>query len=98
MAPVYQRHRMGGFFMALNIKNEETHRLASELAEATGTTLTEAVTRAVRDAVSRTRTEVDVDAIVSEVAEIQRFVAELPDRDTREPDEILGYDPRGLPG
>jgi len=30
------------------------------------------------------------------VAEIQRFVAELPDRDPRSPEEILGYDEEGL--
>lgn len=83
--------------MALNIKNDEAHRLASELAKATGTTLTDAVTEAVRDAVARTRPEADAEALMNEVAEIQHFVAELPDRDTRTPDEILGYDESGLP-
>jgi hypothetical protein len=34
--------------MALNIKSDEAHRLARELAEARGTTLTEAVTDALR--------------------------------------------------
>lgn len=33
----------------------------------------------------------------AEVAEIQRFVASLPTRDSRSADEILGYDGFGLP-
>nr|WP_295663071.1 type II toxin-antitoxin system VapB family antitoxin [Polymorphobacter sp.] len=35
--------------MHLNIKNDETHALASRLAAATGESLTQAVTEAVRD-------------------------------------------------
>ena len=38
--------------MSLNIKNEETHCLARELAELTGETLTVAVTVAVRERLS----------------------------------------------
>lgn len=34
---------------------------------------------------------------MTEVARIQRFVASLPDLDTRSPDELLGYDENGLP-
>jgi hypothetical protein len=34
----------------------------------------------------------------AQVADIQQFVRSLPDRDTRSPDEILGYDDTGLPG
>jgi hypothetical protein len=30
------------------------------------------------------------------VREIQRLVAALPDRDRRSPEEIIGYDERGL--
>jgi hypothetical protein len=39
----------------------------------------------------------DPDLLLAEVADIQRFVAELPDRDRRSPDEILGFDAAGLP-
>ena len=38
--------------MPLNVKNEEAHRLARELAELTGQSITEAVTRARKDAVA----------------------------------------------
>jgi len=83
--------------MALNIKNPRTERLAHLLAEATGESLTEAVTVALQErlaAVSRAR---DVDGIIRSVERIQAMVAALPVRDSRTPDEILGYDEFGLP-
>jgi antitoxin VapB len=43
--------------MSLNIKNEETVHLARELAEATGETVTAAVTEAVRERLERIRRE-----------------------------------------
>jgi antitoxin VapB len=43
--------------MALNIKNEETHQLARELARRTGETMTAAVTTAVRERLERVRRE-----------------------------------------
>ncbi|MSO75763.1 MAG: transcription factor [Alphaproteobacteria bacterium] len=43
--------------MGLNIKNEETHRLARELASLTGESLTAAVTEAVRERLERMRGE-----------------------------------------
>jgi len=41
--------------MSLNIKNEETHRLAQELAKLTGESMTAAVTEAVRERLERLR-------------------------------------------
>lgn len=41
--------------MSLNIKNEETHKLAQQLAKITGESLTEAVTTAVRERLERVR-------------------------------------------
>lgn len=84
--------------MALNIKNDEAHRMARELAESRGTNLTEAVTSALRALLDATVEASEPDVLLAEVAEIQRFVADLPDCDTRSPDEILGYDDAGLPG
>lgn len=84
--------------MALNVKNPETHRLAQELAETTGTSLTDAVTEALRESLAARRGRGSFELLWAEVTEIQRFVADLPDRDTRSADEILGYDQHGLPG
>jgi len=39
--------------MAINIKNDETHRLAHELASLTGESLTQAVTTAIRERLDR---------------------------------------------
>lgn len=41
--------------MAMNIKNKEAHRLAAELAGLLGVSMTEAVTRALRDALERVK-------------------------------------------
>jgi antitoxin VapB len=41
--------------MSLNIKNEEAHRLARELARATGESMTAAVSEAIRERLERVR-------------------------------------------
>jgi antitoxin VapB len=43
--------------MSLNIKSEEAHRLAQELARLTGESMTAAVTQAVRERLDRVRRE-----------------------------------------
>ena len=83
--------------MALNIKNPEAHRLAQELAERTGASLTDVVTEALRQRLTTVARLEAGDLLDAEVAEIQTFVASLPDRDARTADEILGYDSFGLP-
>lgn len=83
--------------MALNIKNDEAHDLAKRLAETRGTSLTEAVTEALRRMVGEEERATEPNVLIGAIEGIQRFVADLPDRDCREPDDILGYDDRGLP-
>jgi antitoxin VapB len=83
--------------MALNIRNPETERLAEVLARLTGETKTEAVTRALRDRLERLRRERSERRLADELDEIARHCAGLPVRDGRTPEEILGYDERGLP-
>ena len=84
--------------VSLNIKNLEAHRLARELAEATGESLTEAVTASLRERLASVQRHSEPAGLESAVAEIQDFVTALPDRDPRCAEEILGYDERGLPG
>jgi antitoxin VapB len=43
--------------MSLNIKNEEAHKLARQLAEATGESMAVAVTKAVRERLHRVQVE-----------------------------------------
>jgi antitoxin VapB len=84
--------------MALNIRSPEAERLAAALARLTGETKTQAVIQALRDRLTRLRRERAGRRLVDELDEIARHCAGLPVKDARRPDEILGYDERGLPG
>lgn len=83
--------------MALSIKDPEADRLARELAARTGETLTEAVVVALRERLARTTGRGGVVPLHEELAAIRRRCASLPMVDRRAPEEILGYDERGLP-
>ena len=85
--------------MALNIKNEEAHRLAQELAKATGRSMTQVVTDALREAHIRhqRRTRAEIENVVSRLDAISERYAQLPDLDSRFAEEVLGYDESGLP-
>lgn len=83
--------------MALNIRNHETERLATELAALTGETKTRAVTEALKERLDReTRRKRSTAAIVARLTEIGKHCAALPVLDDRSPDEML-YDEDGLP-
>ena len=83
--------------MALNIRNPEAERLASELARRTGETKTEAVIKALRDRLGRVRRGRPRRRLADELDEIAKHCSKLPVRDDRSADAILGYDERGLP-
>lgn len=83
--------------MALQIDSAEAEFLAHELAKATGESVAEAVTVALRERLATMRSRIRRDLLHTDVAKIQAFVASLPERDTRTEDEILGYDEFGLP-
>jgi antitoxin VapB len=81
----------------LNIRNEETERLANALAKLTGETKTEAVTRALRERLERLRRTRARRRLADELDEIAVHCSSLPVRDTRTDDQIMGYDENGLP-
>ena len=83
--------------MALNIKNAIAERLARELANETGESLTDAVISALESRLSAIRRVRDSRPIAADVAEIQAFVRAQPERDSRTAEQILGYDNFGLP-
>ncbi len=83
--------------MHLNIKNDEAHRLASELARLTGENMTKAVTLAIRERLEREKRRRGREGVAERLMEIGRRCAALPTMDDRTPDEILGYDEHGLP-
>lgn len=83
--------------MPLNIKNPEADRLARELADATGETLTRTVIVSLRERLERVRGRRYGEGLREDVARIQERLAGLPRRDRRSDDEIVGYDEHGLP-
>jgi antitoxin VapB len=82
--------------MALSIKTEEADRLARELAAATGETLTDAVTNALRERLDRVRSSTRMD-IAERLNRLSLEYSAMPIADDRTPEEILGYDQNGLP-
>jgi len=80
-----------------SIKHPEADRLARELARRTGETITEAVTLAIRDRLQRIRARKPGRSLVDELDEIARHCAALPVLDDRSPEDIIGYDERGVP-
>jgi len=83
--------------MSLNIKNEETHKLAHELSKATGESMTEAVTRAVRERLDRIRRETE-GGLSTRLIEIGKDCAAHMKEPFRSVDHgSLLYDDEGLP-
>lgn len=79
--------------MVLSIKSAAADRLARELAELTGESITEAVVESLRarlDAERRRQRDRGLDDI------IERF-QQLPRLDERESEDVIGYDEHGLP-
>ena len=84
--------------MGLNIKNEETCRLASELANLTGDTMTAAITMALRERLERERRLRSAETRLREMRAIAERCANLlgPGPSAVEHGDVL-YDERGLP-
>ena len=81
--------------MTLNVKNPETTRLIRELAQATGESMTQALTTAVRERLDRIRATGEADPVWAIVSELRgRLPAGHLDQDL----DALLYDPTtGLP-
>ena len=84
--------------MGLNIWNEETCRLARELARLTGETMTGAIAVALGERLERERRRRDADALGRDLRAIGRRCAGLlgPGPSAGEHGDLL-YDERGLP-
>jgi len=83
--------------VALSFKDEETDRLARALAKLTGETLTDAVRGALAERLERERLRRgDARALADRLLAIGKHCAELPDLDSRTPEEIVGYDESGM--
>jgi antitoxin VapB len=83
--------------MALNIKDPTTDRLARELADLTGESITVAVGNALKDRFERLSGSVPSEKRAEEMIRIARQAAALPVINSHSEDEILGYGDDGLP-
>lgn len=83
--------------MPLSIKHPEADRLARELAETTGETLTEAVLLALRERLERVIGRRRDHGLRDDVSRMQARIARLPILNDRPDEALLGYDTDGLP-
>lgn len=84
--------------MALNIKDPKTDRLARQLSEVTGESITVAINVAVKDRLERIVGAVPSHRRLREINRIAEEAATLPVRDRHTAEDILGYNQHGLPG
>lgn len=82
--------------MSLNIKDAKTDKLAREVAELAGESITKAIRRALEERREKLKRQRRRRSLAQELDEIGARCAALPDLDKRSPDEILGYDKKGL--
>jgi antitoxin VapB len=83
--------------MALNIKDPETDRLARELAEATGETITVAARVALAERLARVRARRDAAGRAAELDAIVQRGRARAILDERTAEDVVGYDQHGLP-
>ena len=83
--------------MALNIKDDETDRLARELAQVTGESITVATRTALAERLARVRRSARRNHPADTVHDIIERGRRRPNLDDRSEAEILGYDAHGIP-
>ena len=84
--------------MSLNIKNEQTHQLARELAQLTGETMTGAITIALREKLDRERRERSAEARIQKLRAIRKRCRRLlKDGPSAVEHGDFLYDESGLP-
>ena len=79
--------------MTINIKNAEADKLARELSEITGETITEAVIKSLAERLEREKNRQTTSVpLQEELLSIAKRYQALPTLDNRTEEEILGYD------
>lgn len=81
--------------MSLNVKDPEAHRLAQAIAQATGETMTRAVTEALRERYERLQRR-DPETLAADIRAIAKRAAAHIKRPYLDHAELL-YDEHGLP-
>ena len=83
--------------MPLSIKNETTERLARQVADEAGESITEAIQKSLEERLGRLKRRRKSRLLPSQIEDLLRRVDALPILDSRSEDEILGYDKDGIP-
>lgn len=81
----------------MSIKNDETERLARQVARETGESLTEAIRNSLQERWERLKARRRSQVLTGQVEDLLRRVDALPNLDSLPEDEILGYDESGAP-
>lgn len=81
--------------VGIRVKNARAEKLAREVAAETGETLTEAIIHSLEERLERLQSRRSDPDLPETLMAIGRRCSSLPDLDTREADEILGYDETG---
>ncbi|MGA0332441.1 MAG: type II toxin-antitoxin system VapB family antitoxin [Kiritimatiellia bacterium] len=82
--------------MAITLKNEEVEKMAREVAQRNGTSLTDAIGHALREQLRQIKMARRAPRTEAVLLEISKRCSSLPDKDPRSPDEILGYNNEGF--
>lgn len=82
--------------MSLNIKDAQTDKLAREVADLAGESITEAIRRALEERREKLKRRRRGRGLAEDLSDIGARCAALPDLDKRSADEILGYDKKGV--
>ncbi|HLC17353.1 MAG TPA: type II toxin-antitoxin system VapB family antitoxin [Thermodesulfovibrionia bacterium] len=82
--------------MAIIIRDSIAEQLAMEVAAKSGVNLTEAIISALEEKLESLKNRTEVPDIFQEIMIISKRCSSLPDIDSCTPDEILGYDQKGI--
>ena len=84
--------------MSLNIKNPATVALVDELARRQGISKTAAIHQALAERLHRLgHGEVPKDRLLDDLRTIRMRIAQLPEREKRSDEDIVGFDDHGIP-
>jgi len=83
--------------MAISIRNPKAEDLAREVAAESGENLTQAIIHALEERLVRLKGRKTTEDLAEEIMEISERCSALPQLDDRTPEEILGYDSKGVP-
>lgn len=83
--------------MPISIRNPKAEQLAREVAAESGENLTQAIIHALEERLEKLKGRKTAEDLVEEIMKISERCSGLPQLDARTPEEILGYDSKGVP-